>query len=51
MLVLVRVGKGRKDRVAILSEKSIELLRKYYLKYKPKDFLRVSMEASIQQEA
>ncbi len=39
MLVLVRGGKGRKDRVTILSEKSLELLREYYLKYKPKDFL------------
>ena len=34
-LVIIRQGKGRKDRVAPLSEKVLELLRDYYNAYKP----------------
>jgi integrase/recombinase XerD len=34
-LVLIRQGKGRKDRVAPLSEKILGLLREYYHAYKP----------------
>ncbi len=34
-LVIIRQSKGRKDRVAPLSEKILELLRAYYNAYKP----------------
>lgn len=34
-LVIIRQAKGRKDRVAPLSEKILELLREYYNAYKP----------------
>jgi len=32
-------SKGRKDRITPLSETALKLLRQYYLKYKPKDYL------------
>lgn len=38
-LVIIRQGKGRKDRVAPLSEKTIQLLRDYFNAYKPKEWL------------
>lgn len=38
-LVIVRQSKGRKDRVAPLSEKILELLREYYNVYKPNKWL------------
>lgn len=38
-LVIIRKGKGRKDRVAPLSEKILNLLRDYYKAYHPKDWL------------
>jgi integrase/recombinase XerD len=38
-LVIIRQSKGRKDRVAPLSEKILELLRAYYNAYKPKVWL------------
>ena len=38
-LLIVRNAKGRKDRVAPLSEKTINLLREYYISYKPKIWL------------
>lgn len=34
-LVIIRQGKGRKDRIAPLSEKILDLLREYYTAYKP----------------
>ncbi len=34
-LIIIRQGKGRKDRVAPLSPKILELLRDYYSAYKP----------------
>ena len=34
-LVIIRQGKGRKDRIAPLSEKILNLLRDYYTAYKP----------------
>lgn len=34
-LVIIRQAKGRKDRVAPLSEKILALLREYYIAYKP----------------
>ncbi len=38
-LLLIRNAKGKKDRNTILSNTTIALLRKYYLLYKPKEFL------------
>jgi integrase/recombinase XerD len=39
MQIRITMAKGRKDRVAPLSETILQLLRQYYLKYKPKEFL------------
>jgi integrase/recombinase XerD len=39
MLIHVRNGKGRKDRFVPLSSTVLNLLRQYYLKYKPKEYL------------
>jgi integrase/recombinase XerD len=39
MYVIIRQGKGRKDRYSILSEKVLELLRRYVKQYKPKEWL------------
>ncbi len=39
MYVKIRGGKGDKDRYSILSEKVLELLRKYFREYKPKEWL------------
>jgi len=38
-LLLIRDAKGNKDRTTILSETTINLLRKYYLSYRPKVYL------------
>lgn len=38
-LLLVRDAKGNKDRTTILCETTLQLLRKYYLMYKPKEYL------------
>lgn len=38
-LILIRNSKGKKDRTTLLSKALLDLLRKYYLKYKPKDYL------------
>jgi len=38
-LLLIRDGKGKKDRHTILSETTLALLRKYYLAFKPKEYL------------
>lgn len=38
-LVLVREGKGRKDRTTVLGPTTIDLLRKYYLAFRPKVYL------------
>jgi site-specific recombinase XerD len=38
-LLLVREGKGKKDRHTLLGDKTIQLLRKYYLQYRPKEYL------------
>jgi integrase/recombinase XerD len=43
-LVIIRQSKGKKDRVAPLSEKILELLRNYYLAYKPKIWLFESQD-------
>jgi site-specific recombinase XerD len=38
-VLFIRNGKGKKDRTTVLSEKTLELLRKYYLAYRPKQYL------------
>ncbi|MEI7982340.1 MAG: site-specific tyrosine recombinase/integron integrase [Bacteroidota bacterium] len=39
MLVIIRQGKGRKDRVTLLSPKVLRLLREYYRIYHPREYL------------
>ena len=39
MVITIRQSKGRKDRVVALSEKILEILRAYFLDYKPKEYL------------
>jgi site-specific recombinase XerD len=39
MMLHVREGKGKKDRMVPLSKKLLETLRQYYRKYKPRVFL------------
>jgi site-specific recombinase XerD len=39
MLVTVRDGKGRKDRVTVLSERVLKLLREYYRAFRPRRWL------------
>jgi len=39
MIIHIKNAKGRKDRIVPLSEAVLKLLRKYYLEYKPKEYL------------
>lgn len=39
MLILIRQAKGKKDRYVPLSNKILELLRAYFIQYKPKEYL------------
>ena len=39
MMVFIKGGKGNKDRYSILSTKILGLLREYYLRYNPKEYL------------
>ena len=39
MLIHIRQAKGKKDRYTLLSEHFLQLLRSYYLAYKPKQYL------------
>jgi integrase/recombinase XerD len=39
MFISIKEAKGKRDRVVPLSETVLELLRKYYLEYKPKIYL------------
>jgi integrase/recombinase XerD len=39
MVVIIRMAKGKKDRIAPLSPKILILLRDYYKSYRPKEFL------------
>lgn len=47
-VLLIKQAKGKKDRIAPLSEKTIEMLRKYYLDYKPKVWLFEGMKSGDQ---
>jgi integrase/recombinase XerD len=38
-MIFIRAAKGNKDRYTILSEKLLILLRQYYLKYRPTEYL------------
>ncbi len=38
-LLLIRGGKGKKDRTTLLSQKLLQSLREYYKAYRPKDWL------------
>ncbi len=38
-LVIIKMAKGRKDRIVPLSEKILQLLREYFIAYKPKEWL------------
>ena len=38
-LLIIRQGKGKKDRIVMLSDKLLALLRTYYLEYKPKTWM------------
>jgi site-specific recombinase XerD len=38
-MVIIRQGKGKKDRYSLLSDTLLELLRRYYKVYKPKEWL------------
>ena len=46
MVVRVEQGKGRKDRYTLLSRHSLELLRAYWKKYRPTDWLFFGFERS-----
>jgi len=39
MIITIRQSKGRKDRIVPLSQKVLELLRVYFMEYKPKEYL------------
>jgi integrase len=39
MLIHVKGGKGKKDRLTVLSTNILTLLREYYKKYQPKNYL------------
>jgi len=39
MLIHIKNAKGRKDRIVPLSPTVLEMLRKYFLEYKPKEYL------------
>ena len=38
-VIIIRQSKGYKDRIVGLSPKILELLRRYYIEYKPKEYL------------
>ena len=39
MQILIRQGKGKKDRYSLLSKANLEILREYWRKYQPKEYL------------
>ncbi len=38
-VIIIRNSKGNKDRIGLLSEKVLHLLRQYFLEYRPKEYL------------
>ncbi len=44
MQIRVEQAKGKKDRYTLLSEKTLEILRKYFTEFKPKEWLFESYE-------
>ena len=39
MLININGAKGKKDRISLLSENTLRILREYYKEYKPKEYL------------
>jgi site-specific recombinase XerD len=39
MVITIRGAKGRKDRISLLSDNLLQLLRQYYKVYRPKKYL------------
>lgn len=39
MQILIRSGKGKKSRYSLLGKRTLDILRQYYQKYKPHDYL------------
>lgn len=39
MQIIIRKGKGKKDRYSMLSQANLEILREYWKKYKPSNYL------------
>ena len=39
MQILIREGKGKKDRYSLLSNANLEILREYWRRYHPKEYL------------
>ncbi len=39
MQICIKAAKGKKDRYSLLSEKLLPILREYYIKYRPKEYL------------
>ena len=37
--MMIRLAKGKKDRIVPLSEKVLQILREYYQRYRPKEWL------------
>ncbi|MBL4591297.1 MAG: site-specific integrase, partial [Phycisphaerales bacterium] len=47
MRVFIRGGKGKKDRVSILSEKVLKILRDYFKEYRPKEYLFEGLHGGV----
>ncbi len=50
-LVIIKQGKGKKDRIVPISEKTIEMLRAYFKTYQPKVWLFEGQNNSVQYSA
>ena len=47
MQIFIRQGKGNKDRFAVLSKTNLQILREYWLTYRPKDYLFISRNRNV----
>ena len=47
MQIFINQGKGGKDRFAILSKANLDILREYWLKYRPKEYLFLSRNRRV----